>query len=109
MKLARWIVEDAGILYYYCPECKVVHPIPKNGWTFSGTEECPTFVPSFGQHASKGYCHCTITDGKMKFYPDSYHGRSDTIDLPDLPPELLIEKDGLVGITSDAIFERNPK
>ncbi len=88
---------------HWCPACDEMHHLPDN-WSFNGNVECPTFSPSFKQSGiiwSNGYnekgigqgesqehiCHYTITDGKIQFYGDSSHGRTDVIEMPDLPLE----------------------
>lgn len=104
IKFAVWTGAPQGAIYHWCPACEKPHIIPAEGWTKSGSEDRPTFTPSFGQHERKGYCHYNITNGEMVFHADSYHKRNDTVDLPFIPIEVLERKDGLVGIKTDAVF-----
>lgn len=78
-----------------------MHPLP-DSWTFNGDLQKPTFSPSFKQtyfHAFKDnaqgkprgeerVCHYIVTDGKIQFCPDSWHGRSDIISMPVLPARM---------------------
>jgi hypothetical protein len=34
-----------------------------------------------------GTCHYVITDGKILFCSDSWHGRSDSVAMPPVPPD----------------------
>ena len=93
-----------GRYFHWCPACQEMHPLP-DSWTFNGNVERPTFSPSFkttfthwtGGVAESGHglgerqeriCHYIIADGKIHFCADSWHGRSDVADMPDLPRDL---------------------
>ncbi len=88
---------------HWCPACEFTHVLPDNGWTFNGDVQKPTFSPSFKHtyshwtggvdpvtHLGRGeqqyrVCHYIITDGKIQFCPDSWHKRSDIVQMPLLP------------------------
>ena len=83
---------------HWCPACQEVHILP-DSWTFNGDVKKPTFSPSFkhdyfrreGDQTEKPQgrmviCHYIITDGRIQFCPDSWHGRSDIVMMPLLPP-----------------------
>ena len=86
---------------HWCPACQEVHILP-DSWTFNGDVKKPTFSPSFkhtfhkweGEPGSEQaratkrqiVCHYIITDGRIQFCPDSWHGRSDIVMMPLLPP-----------------------
>lgn len=80
--------------YHWCPGCDQVHPIPDEGWTFSGNQESPTFTPSvkhtWGSKPGSRCCHYFVTDGVIHYCSDSTHpmaGRS--LPLPELPPSAV--------------------
>lgn len=90
--------------FHWCPACEQTHPLPDR-WKFNGDVKKPTFSPSFAQTFSpdkviKAYfdkgvpvskqvlCHYIITDGKIQFCPDSWHKRSDIVQMPLLPAHL---------------------
>lgn len=91
-----------GRYFHWCPACEEMHPLP-DSWTFNGDLCKPTFSPSFKHtlvrwtggidpvtHLGRGdrqqvVCHYIITDGKIQFCPDSWHGRSDIVQMPLLP------------------------
>ena len=88
--------------WHWCPACEHEHPLP-DSWKFNGDLKNPTFSPSFKQtftHWTGGIdrktglgqgerqervCHYIITDGKIQFCPDRWHGRSDIVQMPLLP------------------------
>lgn len=95
-----------GRYFHWCPACEEMHQLP-DGWTFNGNLDKPTFSPSF-KHSGKrtvvvdgrwtgewhrdadgkpldGTCHYIITDGRIHFCSDSWHGRSDVVDMPAIP------------------------
>ena len=93
---------DKGTMFWFCPGCKVLHPIyldipgrvgPK--WNWNGSLENPTFSPSFltqwKQRDVDHVCHTFIREGKVQYLGDCTHElKNTTIDLPDLPDD---EKD----------------
>jgi hypothetical protein len=95
---------EFGILFY-CPGCGYPHNVvPKdesvlpphapeshqgyrspNGprWVWNGDKESPTFTPSILCQADER-CHSYVTDGKIRYLPDSTHALSgQTIDIPE--------------------------
>lgn len=101
-----------GRYFHWCPACERMHVLP-DGWTFNGNLEKPTFSPSF-KHSGKrtvnvkgiwtgewhrgadgrpadGTCHYIITDGRIQFCNDSWHKRSDVVDMPPIPEHLKSE------------------
>ncbi len=84
----------------FCPGCQCAHG-PNEGWTFNGDFERPTFHPSILVKSVRGLrpdgsgseedgtlersvCHSFVTDGRIRFLPDSTHALSgQTVDLPD--------------------------
>lgn len=92
-----------------------MHPLP-DSWTFNGDLRRPTFSPSFkhggyrcvfenGQWTGEwmrgpdgepldGTCHYIITEGRIQFCPDSWHGRSDIVQMPLIPEGLRTSFDG---------------
>lgn len=90
-----------GRYFHWCPACEKMHPLP-DSWVFDGDVDKPTFTPSFKQgftHWTGGVdvrgvgqgerqeltCHYILTAGKINFCSDSWHGRSDVVDMPALP------------------------
>jgi hypothetical protein len=106
IKYAVWTAAPRGVVYHWCPVCEKLHPIPTEGWTKTGSEGVPTFTPSFGQHDRKGYCHYNITNGNIVFHLDSYHKRSDTVEMPFIPIRLLERDKALIGLKTEAVFEQ---
>lgn len=96
-----------GRYFHRCPACEEMHQLPDNGWTFDGNVDRPTFSPSFKHgglrarvekgrwtgewhrgadgKALDGTCHYIITAGMIQFLNDSWHRRSDTIPMPEIP------------------------
>jgi hypothetical protein len=86
MKLATWL---EGAIYHWCPACLDLHPIPHNGWQRKGTDDAPTFTPSFGQNTSRGRCHYIITAGNLIFQNDCFHDVRGTVPMPDVPQHVI--------------------
>ncbi len=87
-----WKAGDS-VLVFECPACGYGHPFhigeghPDNQrWEFNGDFEKPTFSPSLMvcRDFPDKRCHSFVRDGRIQFLPDSWHGRSDTADLPDV-------------------------
>lgn len=110
MKLAYWEAEDRfDVLYHYCPACEKLHIIPtKRGWVRTGPDDSPTYTPSFMQDGGdpERRCHYIITNGKINFCGDSWHKRTDSIDMPEIPPEWMTKLHGEDRVTTDAVFKR---
>ena len=81
---------------FWCPACACAHQCD-NRWGFNGNQESPTFTGSVLVHECthgtpeepihRPRCHSQVTDGKIRFYPDSQHLLAEqTVDLPDWPP-----------------------
>lgn len=90
--------------FHWCPACKDMHPLP-DSWLFVNRNlEKPTFQPSFSQTFTywtgepgseearrtreKRVCHYVITAGQIHFCDDSWHGRTDVVEMPDIPEHL---------------------
>lgn len=92
----------------FCPACQSGHlfntkPVNPNGvgghkpvWTFNGDPEKPTFRasmlvkcnapdhPHYQPKAKSSVCHSFVTDGKIRFLPDSTHPLAGKeVELPD--------------------------
>lgn len=113
MKLHR---TSTGEVSFWCPGCNEAHVL-NSRWTFTGTEECPTFAPSVlvtTGHFTSGFkagdecwctyakehpgeqfylcsrCHSYVRDGQIQFLGDSSHALSGkTVPLPDWPTETI--------------------
>lgn len=95
---------------HWCPACERMYMLP-DGWAFNGNLERPTFHPSF-KHGGKlimvedgrwtgdwvrdkdgktvdGTCHYIVSEGKLQFFADSWHHRTDLVDMPPIPPHLI--------------------
>jgi Family of unknown function (DUF6527) len=85
---------------FFCPGCQETHSIPilpsARGWTFSGTEEAPTFAPSILVHPSQRFkpgtrevemgprCHSFVIAGSIQFLKDCTHPLAgQTVPLPE--------------------------
>jgi hypothetical protein len=95
--------------FHWCPACEEMHQLP-DSWSFNGDVNKPTFSPSFKHSGLRavnvdgewtgewvrdavgnpvdGTCHYIITDGKIHFCSDSWHGRSDVVEMPSIPEHL---------------------
>lgn len=81
--------------HHWCPACERLHPLQLEGWQFNENFGRPTFTPDFKQTFSVilprdvaptyRTCHYFITDGRIQFCPDSWHGRSDIVAMPPIP------------------------
>ena len=95
-KFIWYEVEELGCRFrmalFFCPGCKCMHrvdvgpPSRNPNWTFSGTEECPTFSPSILYSQSTHCCHFYVQAGCIKFGMDCTHElRGQTVPVGDLP------------------------
>lgn len=85
------------IVSFYCPACKYTHPYrikrTHEGqplWTWNGSIDKPTFVPSLrvikGPMAGVKDCHLFLVDGVIDYCSDSHHEMAgQKVDLPDMP------------------------
>jgi len=111
---AKLNLEPEGRASFQCPGCGTSHVLRVSGplpWNWNGSIESPTLTPSVlftSGHYAPGWkgpkcwctynaehpeekdsfscvrCHSFITDGKIRFLPDSTHGLAgQTVDLPD--------------------------
>lgn len=87
-----------GKMAFMCPGCAHLHAIKVGGderprWVWNNDGDAPTFYPSVlvtwpdpdapGKNVS--VCHSYITDGLIRFLPDStHHLAGQTVALPDL-------------------------
>ncbi len=80
-------------VYFKCPGCNELHAFNPQVWDhFNGDTEKPTAYPSILVTAGKlhGVCHSFITDGFIRFEPDSTHSLSgQTVELPHLTEDDL--------------------
>lgn len=90
---------EGGRVMFWCPGCDGAHMVRVEGegrprWRFNGNQEQPTFSPSIlvtyngadagVDDAPSAVCHSFVTDGKIRFLPDSTHALAGkTVDLPD--------------------------
>jgi hypothetical protein len=70
-------------LLFWCAGCKSHHQVPVGGkgWTWNGSEECPTLTPSLLVNARSlnphvPVCHSTVNDGMIQYLADSTHALS---------------------------------
>lgn len=92
MQVSPSLRRGVGRWFHWCPACEIMHPLPDR-WTFNGSENRPTFSPSFKQTFVRPGggavdCHYIITDGTIQFCPDSWHKRSDIVAMPAIPEPL---------------------
>lgn len=65
---------------FWCQPCGATHRVATDGqsaWSFNGDVNTPTFSPSIKVTQPKGdftrICHCWVTDGLIRYEPDSTH------------------------------------
>jgi phage terminase large subunit GpA-like protein len=71
---------------FYCPGCGYEHNVQVPRWTWNGSFDKPTFVPSL--HYNEGHpeycCHSFVKDGKIQFLNDCCHVlKGQTVEIPD--------------------------
>jgi hypothetical protein len=69
---------DEKMVRYYCAGCKCDHVVRVEGartprWTWNGSLEKPSFMPSVLYTAGGNICHTYITDGNVRFLPGCTH------------------------------------
>lgn len=73
---------QSGRFFHWCPACEMAHAIPSDTgrWQYNDNPESPTFTPSLRQMRVRDNkdCHYFITEGKIVWCSDSWHGRSGT-------------------------------
>ncbi len=80
---------------FNCPGCETTHSFHVPRWTFTGTVECPTYVPSLvtwyndpRTGEEKCRCHSFVREGRIEFLGDCYHAlKGKTVEIPDWDPE----------------------
>jgi len=84
---------DAGVdvngqrhLWFECPGCEDCHAFMVPRWTWNGSMDAPTFMPSLLCNGSdpKSRCHSFVTDGKIQFLSDCHHNLAgQTVQIPE--------------------------
>lgn len=86
------VVQQRGdSVWWWCPGCEQAHRITtgRDGWTWDGDFEAPTFSPSVlctirGENPSR--CHCFVRAGQIQFLNDCTHELAgQTVAVPELP------------------------
>lgn len=85
---------------FVCPGCKISHRIPlgkdnPKRWKWNGSVDSPTLSPSILITTNWGdrndICHSFVRDGKIQYLDDcTHHLAGQTIDLPDIAAEVLV-------------------
>lgn len=102
MKVGRTLRRTEYGYLHWCPGCNEIHHIQvdepqSNGaqWEFNGDVDRPTFTPSVriripgAGKSAVACCHYFITEGAIRFCPDSTHPLAGkTVPLPDLPEDM---------------------
>lgn len=79
-------------LWFNCPGCECAHgftvgsSVPGRNWQWNGSMDKPTFTPSLlcNKDYPESRCHSFVTDGKIQFLSDCYHGLAgQTVEIPD--------------------------
>ncbi len=105
--MAKVKIEENGNIVFRCPACEHLHVLDKR-WDFNGDINSPTFKPSilvrtgiyvpdndWKKHVAvedwqtyqetSVQCHSYVTNGLIKFEPDSSHSmKGETIELQNL-------------------------
>lgn len=74
------------IYWFHCPGCECGHAFHVPQWTWNGSMDSPSFQPSLmcNRDDPRSQCHSFITDGKIQFLSDCWHGLAgQTVDIPD--------------------------
>ncbi len=89
-KLHLMTKTDKETVYVFeCPGCGCGHWVRTHGpapvWSWNGDMDKPTFKPSLLVSPHTDYqCHSYVTDGKIRFLPDSYHALAGkTVEIPE--------------------------
>jgi len=61
--------------WFFCPGCECSHAFTVPPWTFNGSDDAPTFVPSLlcNKDDPATRCHLFMTNGTIQFLPDCHH------------------------------------
>ncbi len=85
--------EDTEGYQFWCPACASIdpkfglhvfttkHPDPDLAWSFDGNA---SFEPSLA-YENEPYCHLHLTDGKLRYYPDSTACAGQVLDMVPIP------------------------
>jgi Family of unknown function (DUF6527) len=83
-----------GTYVFHCPGCHTDHPYSVPRWSWNGSLDRPTFIPSLKVYwptdaAGEGrVCHLFVTDGRIQYCADSWHAlKGQTVDMPDWEEE----------------------
>lgn len=71
---------------FHCPGCKYGHNVQVPRWTWNGSFDKPTFIPSLlvNKDMPESRCHSHVTDGKIQFLSDCFHKLAgQTVEIPD--------------------------
>jgi hypothetical protein len=71
---------------FHCPGCHYGHHISVPRWTWNGSLDSPTVMPSLLVNGSDAAsrCHSFVKDGRIQFLSDCFHSLAgQTVDLPD--------------------------
>lgn len=83
--------DDCRYMFWFqCPGCDEPHAYYVPRWSFNGDFVRPTFTPSLLlRWGDERRCHLFVTDGMIRYCPDSTHKLAGaTVPLPE-PPEWL--------------------
>lgn len=90
MSKLHWMNGES--IAFWCPGCDCAHGLrvagPRGVWTWNGSEQRPTFLPSVLANPDdpRSRCHAFVKAGMIQFLPDCYHHLAGkTVDLPDWP------------------------
>ena len=96
--MSKLLISSDGIVLFECPGCGCSHGIPvrsgsgETGWVWNNSMDKPTFSPSINVSMvptdparDTKICHSFVTDGKIRFLPDTTHRYSgQEVELPEI-------------------------
>ena len=96
-KIVKGQEGDRSDLYlaYSCPGCDDSHVVPVTGpraWGWNQSLERPSLQPSVlvnvgGTNPAAPVCHSFVTDGEIRYLPDSTHALAGrTVPIPECDP-----------------------
>jgi hypothetical protein len=77
---------DQTLYVFHCPGCGYGHPFEVPRWSWNGSMDRPTFIPSLWCNKSDpaSSCHSVVTDGKIRFLDECFHNlKGQTVEIPD--------------------------
>lgn len=85
--------QDANhrVYLFWCPGCGRSHPYDVPRWNFNGSMDKPSFTPSLlvNPHEQANRCHLYVTDGKIQYLSDCFHGLAgQTVEMSDWNEEM---------------------